>query len=209
MTTLSVIIPTQGRDTLERTLRSCLDAGLRPDDEILVVADTHEPLIGNIIEMMSRAMRSMDLYIPNNFLVTHDAGHHCFGHCQINHGLEIARGDYIVLNDDDDVFASGAFDRIRAAADELPEPRPLLFRFQSMFGVVYWLEPHAGTAYEGQIGGHCAVFPNDKRLGRFSCRYNGDYDYIRSTLDNWGGDSEAVWIDDVIAIARPPVEVLV
>jgi hypothetical protein len=76
-------------------------------------------------------------------------------------------------------------------------------RFVSWFGPTFWDTP--GKAVESHIGGHCAVFPNDELLGRFTCRYQGDYDYIRSTLDNWGGDDQAVWVDDVIAIARPQI----
>lgn len=42
MTTLTILIPTQGRAELERCLHSCIDAGLRQDDEILVIDDAHE-----------------------------------------------------------------------------------------------------------------------------------------------------------------------
>lgn len=203
MTTLSIIIPTQGRETLERCLKSCIDAGLKIDDEVLVIGDTHGALLNDIPTMMHAAFRGAGFYIPNDWYFPFDAFHHCWGHCQLGHGIEKARGDYILCQDDDDVYEDGAFDRIRSAIDSLKQPRPLLFRFQSWWGPVFWDAP--GRAAENHIGGHCAVFPNDERLGRFTCRYQGDYDYIRSTLDNWGGDDQAVWVDDVIAIARPAV----
>lgn len=201
MTSLSILIPTQGRESLTRALESCLAAGLTIDDEVIVIGDTHEP-VPDIAAMMRSVLRGQ-FYVPNDFYFPHDAGHHCWGHCQINHGITLALGDYIVCQDDDDIFDDGALDRIRAQIDALKQPAPLLFRFKSWFGPVFWDTP--GIAAENHIGGHCAVFPNDERLGRFTCRYQGDYDYIRSTLDNWGGDDQAVWVDDVIAIARPAV----
>lgn len=192
-----MIIPTQGRETLRRCLESCVDAGLRATDDQIVVVDRHE------YDPPSNVFDSVRTFATPLRVIGHDAGHHCWGHCQLNVGIKNARGHYILCQDDDDIYAPGAFDRIRAHIAELETPRPLLFRFQSWWGPVYWDTP--GVASEGHIGGHCAVFPNDERLGRFTCRYQGDFDYIRSTLDNWGGDSSAVWVDDVIAIARPAV----
>jgi glycosyltransferase involved in cell wall biosynthesis len=192
---LSVIIPTQGRETLKRTLDSCVTAGLSKDDEILVIWDAFEMPSDFHYEWTSKP--EWATFIGGAL----QAGHHCWGHCQLGYGITRARGDYIVLNDDDDVFTPGAFDRIRATISQLDEHVPLLYRFQSWWGNVYWETP--GLAVENHIGGHCAVFPRDERLGKFSCRYQGDYDYIRSTLDNWGGDDMAVWVDDVIAVARP------
>lgn len=198
--TLSVIVATQGRETLARMVQSCASAGVSDRDELIIVTDGFEiadplALHMNILQMASGSGAGQIAYQEL------DSGHHCWGHCQINHGISLAKGQYIVLNDDDDAFTPGAFDRIRARVAELEKPAPLLYRFQAWYGQVFWDEP--GIARENHIGGHCAVFPNDARLGRFTCRYQGDYDYIRSTLDNWGGDDAAVWVDDVIAIARP------
>ena len=188
---LGIVIPTQGRETLQRAMESCWSQ-MAPQDELIIVVDRYE--------MPTFHQRFTH---PQTMVLNYDAGHHCWGHCQLNYGLSIARADYILCQDDDDIYAPGAFDRIRSAIDALKQPRPLLFRFQSWFGPIFWDEP--GVARESHIGGHSAVFPNDERLGRFTCRYAGDFDYIRSTLDNWGGDHRAVWVDDVIAIARPSV----
>lgn len=212
MTTLSIVIPTQGRETLKRAVQSCVDAGLKTGDQIVIVGDTFESPVNAVYERVQEAWELIPFRI-GRLWIAHDAGHHCWGHCQLNAALDAmcddddheehprVNGDYILCQDDDDVYAAGALTSIRERIDALPEPAPLLFRFRSWWGNVYWDVP--GKAIENHIGGHCAVFPNDARLGRFSCRYQGDYDYIRSTLDNWGGDDTAVWVDDVIAIARP------
>lgn len=199
MTTLSVLIPTQGRDTLKRAVLSAIGAGLGEDDELIIVADTFEvakpeALHKSILRMVSGSPIGHIRYLEL------DDGHHCYGHCQLNHGLEQASGRYIHCQDDDDIYTDGSIARIKRFADGLPEPVPMLFRFKSWFGPTFW--DHPGLVAENHIGGHCAVFPNDEKLGRFTCRYQGDFDYIRSTLDNYPPDT-AVWVDDVICRARP------
>jgi glycosyltransferase involved in cell wall biosynthesis len=198
MTTLSILIPTPGQG---RPLSRCLDSikpQLHPGDEVLVIGDTHD---GPLPEVEALVAEYGDLFR----YIGHDAGHHCFGHCQLNHGLEQAKGDYLTANDDDDIYTPDAFAAMRAVAERLPEPRPLLFRFQSHYGPVWWDEQ---VVEINRIGGHCAVFPNlPGRVGRYTCRYQGDFDFIRSTLDLWpGGDLAAVWVNHIIAIARPSLE---
>lgn len=208
MTSLSVLIPTAGRESIHRCLESCVDAGLQQGDLVIVIADTHEWDRMEALESLMKALRPVS-DVCDTVALVHDAGHHCFGHCQLNAGLDYLqtlpdhRIDYVTCQDDDDIYTAGAFTRMRAAADALAIPQPMLFRFQSWFGPVFWDQER--VVAENHIGGHCAVFPNDERLGRFTCRYQGDFDYIRSTLDAWGGDDKAVWVDDVIAVARPQI----
>ena len=120
----------------------------------------------------------------------------------MNHALTLATGDYIHLNDDDRVWADNAVDLMSGGTRIWPN-RVLLFRFQSYYGrQVYWVK--AGHFQRDWIGGHCLVTPNDQaKLGRFTCEYNGDFDYIEQTVNAFGGPSEAIWISDIVAIARP------
>lgn len=206
MTSIAIAIPTTGRDTLTRCLESCVYAGLEAGDLVAVIADTREWDQDSAIESLLAALRPIATTCAVVAL-THNAGHICWGHCQLNIGLDyiqlVQPRDYVMCQDDDDIYVTGAITRIREALDERAANAPMLARFQSWWGAVYW-DTH-GVATEGHIGGHCAVFPNDERLGRFTCRYQGDYDYIRATLDNWGGESQATWLDEVIAVARPQV----
>lgn len=194
MTSLSLIVATHRDD---RPLSRCLAsvAGqLQPDDEVLVIGDTYDgslPGVERVVKGFGSQFRYHEL----------DAGHHCWGHCQINKGLELASGDYIHMNDDDDVWTPNALYSIRQGIKAFAG-KVLLYRFESYYGrQVYWLQP--GLMQRDYIGGHCLVFPNDELKGKLGCEYNGDYDVIEQTVNNHGGPGEAAWITDLVAIARP------
>jgi hypothetical protein len=105
-----------------------------------------------------------------------------------------------VFNDDDDVFTVGAFEAIHAAVDGLPEPRPVMFRFVTPWREVLW---DKRRILESRTGGHQFVCPNDhKQLGQWTDRYEGDYDFIRNTVDFYGDDA-VIWKEDIIAVCRP------
>lgn len=191
--TLSLLIPTFGRDSLRRTIASALPQ-LAPGDEIVVIGDTRlGPLPGTAA--ICAAAGSRVRYLP------HDGGRMSYGHDQLNHGMRHATGDYLAFNDDDDIWTPGALDALRRTAATHPGV-PLLFRFRSYHGGrVFW--DTAGLIAEGHIGGHCLVAPNDPaKLGKWTRRYQGDFDFVRDTLARYPRES-ALWLDVVIAIARP------
>lgn len=188
MPSLSIIIPTAGRPTLARALAS-VRGQLLPGDEVIVAYDTHAHDPARI-----RARAPIRT-------VAHDAGHHCFGHCQINAALKDARGDYIMVNDDDDAYTPGALDAVRAVLATLSAPMPLLFRFRAHNGVLYWVQ--SGWVSEGAVGGHCLIAPNiPGRLGQWGERYEGDFDAIADTVRHYDAIG---WHTAVIAYARPPL----
>lgn len=183
---LSIIVPTHDGEGLETLYVSVVNQ-LVYGDELLVVMDTYEgrPTMPRIDD-------------PAIQWVEHDAGHHCWGHCQINYGITQAKGDYLMFIDDDDCIPDGALDTIRAAIAEQAEPRPLMFKFWSRRHNTYLPQGH--YVRESAIGGHAMVVPNvPERLGRWACRYAGDFDWIVLTLVKWP-DGPA-WYDDVIACA--------
>lgn len=185
---LSIIVPTHDGDGLDTLFASVADQ-LLPGDEMLIVEDTFE------------ALPDLELFSwvdEHTRYLLHDAGHHCWGHCQINYGISQASGDYLIFIDDDDCMPDGALDVIRRAIAEQTEPRPLMFQFYSRrHGRTL---PPGHYVQESAIGGHAMVVPNvPERLGVWTCRYAGDYDWIVSTLKHWP-DGPA-WYDDVIACA--------
>lgn len=193
---LSLLIPTAGRETLIRCLKSIQEQEAAPSYECIVIGDTHEgplPQVQELVESLGPQFRYLE----------HDAGMHDFGHSQLNYGDTKARGEWLHHQDDDDIYAPGALEAIGQAIAALVEPKPLLFRFKSWYGPVFWAQ--RGVIAESLIGGHCIVTPNiPDRVGMFGHRYEGDLDYIVSTLDLWpNGQLDAVWIDHVICIARP------
>lgn len=131
----------------------------------------------------------------------HNAGRAAWGHPQINFGMTQAQGDYLVFQDDDDVFAPDALVNIRRAARHLAPPRPLIFKFKiaRAGGLVL---PQGKVVEENKIGGHCLVVPNEPtRLGTWTDRYAGDWDFIEETLRLWE-PLEPVFRPEVIAYAR-------
>jgi len=190
---LSIIVPTPDGDGLEALLAS-VDPQLADGDEVLIVGDTHER--DDQLSWLAAAIEGRGA--PYRFL-PYNAGHHCWGHCQINYGLTQATGDYLVFIDDDDVFTPDALRTIRQRIALLDTPRVLMFKFHCQrLGRTL---PERYEAVESAIGGHCIVPPNiPTRLGQWGERYGGDFDFIRSTLDLW--DVPPAWNDDVIAIAR-------
>jgi cellulose synthase/poly-beta-1,6-N-acetylglucosamine synthase-like glycosyltransferase len=188
---LTLMIPTAGRDTLARCLESIRSQEDAPSYEVIVIGDTYE-------RDLSEVRAAVKEYGPRFRYTAHDAEHHCFGHCQLNHGLTKARGRFVHCQDDDDIYAPNALATIAEALEPDIAGVPHLFRFRSYWGPEFWVQE--GLVQEGLIGGHCLVAPR-KAAGQFTCRYTGDFDWVKSTLDKSGG--KAIWHSDLICIARP------
>jgi hypothetical protein len=58
-----------------------------------------------------------------------------------------------------------------------------------------------GCVVQGPIGSSMFVIPNDGRFGEWSTRYEGDFDFITSTLAL--RRDRPRFHDDVVAIVRP------
>lgn len=193
---LSIVIPSAGRASLEHTLRSYAHQ-LGPDDEVLVVGDTTDgdlPLTREIVARFDGRFRYVD----------GRSEYHSWGHEEINVGQRLAAGAWVLGNDDDDIATPDALAHIRAAIAEQPHPRPMLFQFMTFWRQVLWAER---ALIENTIGGHSLVQPNDpERLAYMTPRYAGDFDWIVQAVENYGGD--VAWIPRVIAWTRPTADEL-
>lgn len=205
--TISAIIPTVATDParlalLRRSLESALHQ-LRDGDELLIAADTTSDPLDAVRELCGRLGAEAAAGVAVRFVPHAGAAGHDYGHAQLNAAMATATGDYLTFNDDDDVYLAGAFDAMRATAEALPSPAPLLFRFLTHYGLVVWTRP--GDVGQGTIGGHCIVTPNlTSKLGQWSPRYEGDYDFIAATLALWAASGVApVFVDRLIARGRP------
>jgi hypothetical protein len=191
--TFSFLIPTHRGRPPWRCLDSLLPQ-LDRGDEVIVIGDTHDgplPRVRQLVEGYDSlapvgSFRYLEL----------DAGAHDYGHSQLNYGLEHASGEWLHCNDDDDIYAPGAVATMRQAA-HISGGRPLLFRFQSYHrGVVFWVE--RGRLERHWIGGHCLVTPNvPGKVGRWGPSYQGDFDWIESTIAQHVG-----WLDQLSDLAR-------
>jgi glycosyltransferase involved in cell wall biosynthesis len=191
------LVPTHSPD---RPLRRCLDSvasQLGPDDEVIVIGDTFDGDMPGVEALVNG-------YGFRFRYVAHNAGRHSYGHDQLNVGIGLARGTHIQVNDDDDIWTPDALKLMRIGVEAFPK-RPLLFRFKSHFQMIFW--DRVGSLERNHIGGHCLVAPNvPGKLGRFTCEYAGDYEYVSETVNAYGGATEAIWISDVICVARPTDE---
>lgn len=180
---------------------ACLDG----DVQIVIVGDTCDGPLPAVEEMCAEFGV---MYLDVN------AKHHCWGHCQINYALNYLAGAHTMMtpgtggwacfNDDDDVYTRTAFKTIHRALPQDPSG-PLFFQWQSYSsGRLPPIAADGGfVVREGSIGGHSIVVPLvPGKLGTWCCRYEGDYDFIDSTLKLFP-DWRPFLTPEVIAVARP------
>lgn len=162
----------------------------------ILVPTTGRPCLSRLIESVQPQLGPDD-----QLLIKHDHTGD-WGHTPRNEMMALAKGDYILSIDDDDVYLPGALWLVRWALAVNPG-RPHLFRLirgGHFGGDVKWTDREVRV---GNVGTQMIVAPNDKaRLGRWGSRYEGDYDFIVSTLTLYPPDS-VVWREEAIAVWRP------
>jgi glycosyltransferase involved in cell wall biosynthesis len=171
---VSFIVPTIGRASLARTLRSIR---ARPGDEVIVAGH------GHVHWVAPPGVHFINIQCQTG---------NDWGATERHLAMAAATGDYLSFMDDDDVYAAGARDLIDSVRG------PSIFRMQYADGLKLWLRP---GAIVGNISTQMFVVPNDPaRLGRFSTRREGDFDFWISC--KW--KPEAVWWrNEIIAFIRP------
>ena len=179
---LSIIIPTLGRGSLQAALDSCRDA-----DEIVVVLDT------------SRGGTLPCELPPNAVFAQGDFGVRG-GHAGRQHGISLATGTHLAFFDDDDVYTPGAIQIMCEAACDVP----VIFRMDHYSLGVLWRDP---VIEFGNVSTQMYVVPNDpSRFGAWTPvapqlpQPGGDYTFIKETCERMGGP---VWRDEIIAVLRP------
>lgn len=169
--TVSYIVPTVGRPSLVNTLASI---ETWPGDEILVVGQ-----VSGVTDPRVRAIpcaRGED-----------------WGGVERRLGMAVATGAYLAFIDDDDTYLPGARAEMAWTMADTPG-RPTLFRIQYPSGAVLWRDPFLRL---GNVSTQMILVPNDPgRLGHWSGRREGDYDFLASMA--WGPET-IVWRPEVIA----------
>lgn len=115
-------------------------------------------------------------------------------------GMLQATGTHVLFADDDDRMTPDALERVREAVESTPH-RPHVFRMRRLNGHRDWI-PHGRRVRVGDISTQCVCVPNDKdKLGTWGTRYEGDYDFIESTLKFY--PAGPVFHEDVVSVWRP------
>lgn len=100
--------------------------------------------------------------------------------------------------DDDDCYVPGAFDHIARA---MAGRGVGIFRAKDLRNNrIYW---NTERLVEGNVTTQCYLIPNSKdKVGRFTTRYEHDYDFITETVALQGGLSNVRWMNEVICELR-------
>lgn len=200
MAEFSIIIPTLGRNTLKRALDSIYSQSSDEDEVQLVFdgADSYNRSVEPLKDFGDLPIKSCCETVPEL------SG--CPGATQRNWAIDakITRGTHILWLGDDDVYRSGALDRVRYWCDRYPD-KCLMFKMYTFWHTIVWGdEPELR---EGNVSDHIFVAPNiPANLGRYTNRYAGDFDFIRETVYNFGGESEVIWVPEIIVQCRPEGE---
>jgi Glycosyl transferase family 2 len=196
---LSVIVPTVGRPTLGRTLRSVIPQ-LASSDELIVIADgpeAHEAASGIVGRLNGRCR-----------LYATDTRTGSWGNAQRDLGMTLATRTHLTFMDDDDVYAPGAFAAIRKAVT-VDSDAVHIFGMRAWNGDVL---PSTREVLSGNVGTPMVVIPNVKeRLGSWVHpelldQGRSDFAFISETISK---HPRLVWHDEVIALCRPTTPLLV
>lgn len=184
---ISLILPTIGRPTLARTLRSIRGQDWRFGDEVLLVGDGH-----------CQAARCLwgQFFLPGSYSeVAGPAGD--WGHSVRNGAMLRAKAEYLMAIDDDDELTTDAVAIVRRALAAAPD-RPHMFRMDGGPHGKLWITREVRF---GNVGTPMFVCPRHTQAA-YTSRYGGDFDFMRDTLALYPPDA-LVWHEEVIAIIRP------
>jgi hypothetical protein len=199
--TISFIIPTLGRPTLERTLRSMIQAGIAPTDQVIVVSDGERP------EVEGR-VRSVGL--PCEVIVSSVPFAGDTGNTPRNAAMKLATRTHLHFMDDDDVYTPGAITFMREETGIEPM-RLHVFKFTIPSGEVVPREP---SVYYGNLSTHSLIYPNQPaKLSYWGVNDDDqDFAFISETIKLHAGehkrdsktvDTRVAWHDFITCVARP------
>lgn len=171
---ISFIVPTIGRASLAKALASI---ETWPGDEIIVVGECEHT-------------------DPRPIYVRCERGND-WGRKERQIGMSLAKGAYLAFMDDDDAYLPGARAAMQRAIDAAPY-RPSLLQMVYPNGLVLWQSP---TLACGNVSTQMILIPNDPdRLGEWSERYEGDFDFLQSM--KWHVESINWWPEIIARIGH-------
>lgn len=187
---ITVIVPTIGRPTLERTLRSFV-GDLGPHDEVVVMQDGDLPHVEFLCQGLAR-----EFPLPV-WTCAWEEPQGCYGHPLRNLAIEkFVDTSHVWTIDDDDVAAPDAIKTLR----KYLQHDFVIFKMEfgpgsHANGIVCW---RYKQIMHGDVGTPM-IFAR-KSLSRFGLHYSGDLDYAKGLKALFG---EPTWAEETIALIRP------
>lgn len=194
--TLTIVVPTIGRPTLETTLQSIARQALIPGDRVVIALDTYqEPPRPDVAALVARYGFE---------LLEVDGGVHFMGNPQLNAAIAGCTTDYFCALGDDDVYVDDAIATIRA---KVKPGRALLFQFYAPPYLVAG-DPTRFTLWADRvlrvanISGCCIVAPREALVPVSDLqRCEVDFDWIAEIVAKT--ERKPIWLEQVLIIARP------
>jgi hypothetical protein len=190
---LSIIIPTIGRPTLGRTLRSLGPPS--PAVDVLVIGDTYrDTYTPDLVDVPALCAAHGATYLP------HDGGAHAWGHPQREYGDRLARGAWLWHLQDDTIATTPAVPALVAlAADPHAAPVPVLARVDTWQAGVVW---RSAVLALGNCDADGIVVPNDPtRRPPWGRAYNDDFVFLSACVAAYDGALR--YLSQIVAIGRP------
>lgn len=186
MISLTVIIPTIGRDSLPATLASLAD--LTETDQLILAADGLVPEAFAYLHEALPKLRCKTLFLA---LVPPDG---CFGNVPRQTAMKLATSDYLLFQDDDDAYLPGGLNKIREVCTK-HKGSMVFFGMRRGDTVI----PNFSMLKLGNVSSQNGAVPNEpKNWGTWTRRYPGDYDFFKSCR------FPLLWRQDiVVAVWRP------
>jgi glycosyltransferase involved in cell wall biosynthesis len=162
---LSIIIPTKGRSTLQRVI-SLIRPQLGPEDEVIVIGDGQQLVARGVLSIPDWRYHYFETKQTNDW-----------GCTQRNFGMAYATKDFLCFVDDDDTVYDTYIEDTKAA---IQHNRSNIHIFELEFG----RERMAPELRRHHIAGACFVPPNNKnKLGVWRTEDgSGDWPFIHETL---------------------------
>lgn len=188
---LDIIIPTVGRDTLERTIGSITtNNGFNTKtDRIYVISDG--VLIKNL-EKHKEYLTYKNLGPINDY-----------GASQINLGIMSSSNPYVMFMDDDDVYTENALEIVKNTIYQMPE-QYYIFKMaygSKMSNSVLWKKKE--IKYQNvSTQMFCVHREGLGNIPPWNGRFGNDYDFI-SHYGQLNPNKKCIWVDEIIAIYRP------
>ena len=191
--TISILIPTAGRDTLPYVMQTISQQALVEGDEVLIIGDGAQKEVEAQVEAIGPPFRYVQGPHTNDW-----------GHSQLNLGIGLAKGDWLAFTDDDDGYLPRAIETVREVIAKKAYS-PHIFRFYTNDRHLVWRSRDNGSIEETLVGGHNLVIPNHAGKvgeGAWTDRYRGDLDYVRAVLDSYPR-RDWQWRPEILTRQRP------